>query len=173
MRTVLLMGLAALLAACGDPPAPPAAAPLEPVKKTAPAAVPLDEMPAPEAATPGIAVDEPLPPFEDDSGIILYAQGALRMSDSAQPVSGEVFIYEAPDGSRLLRLENVFSSKELRIDVAVQGETLRMIGPLKGPSGNMNYLLERGFDLSGTTSIALVESGSGRVLALAPIEKLR
>lgn len=187
MRLLLLtcftLGCAAL-SGCGDK-APPSA-PTTPAA-SAPALEPLapvsESEPDTAAADPAldVAVNEPLPPFEDDSGIILASKSVLRTADAALNISGDVLLYEAPDGSRLLRLENLQSPKEVRIDLALSrvaapasAEDARnavLIGALKGPSGSMNYLLESSVSIDGVRAFVLLERGQPRVLASAPLSK--
>jgi len=182
LTCVALGGIA--LSACGDKQAaPPPATP----ESAAPTVEPLAPAPEPEpdlaAADPAldVAVNEPLPPFEDDSGIILASKSVLRASDAALAISGDVLLYEAPDGSRLLRLENLQSPKDLRIDLALSrvaapasaedARTAMLIGALKGPSGSMNYLLESNVSVDGVRAFVLLEHGQPRVLASAPFVK--
>lgn len=185
---LLALPLLLALAACGKTETPPAAGtPAETAASAAedslaPMAQPMTEADAgAEPAALSVAVNEPLPPFEDGSGIVLAARGSFQALDKDLPVSGEMYLYEAPDGSRLLRLENLQSSKDLRLDVALSRNAApasatdaldaALIGALKGPSGNMNYLLPRGTDLSAIRAIALVEHGQPRVLAYATLAR--
>lgn len=182
MRAIFFLSLALVLNACSkQQPAP------EPAEgTTAPTATTPVPATAPEAeaeaagARQDVAIDEPLPPFEEDSGIVMASRSPLKPADASLAISGDVFLYEAPDGSRLVRLENLKTPRELRVDVALsrsanpgsaEAAEARVIGGLKGSSGNMNYLLEGGYDLKGVQSFVLLEHGQPRVLAAAPFSK--
>lgn len=183
MRTLILVVLALLLAACGEKPAPVATAPA-PAAKVAPIGPAEDDLATAEAATAeqtqsqNVAVDEPLPPLEEISGIVTDSISNWSVADPEVEISGKVLLYTAPDGSRLLRLEDLRTPKDLRIDLALsnsarpaspeEARAARVVGALKGPSGNMNYLLEAGISLNGVVSFVLLENGQGRILASAP-----
>jgi hypothetical protein len=177
--------LALLLLVSCDRPAPTAtataAAPAatETAAAAAPApAAPAAFVPPEEEWTAGVAVDEPLPPFEDDGGIVVVLQSTWRARDAELPVSGDVIVYEAPDGSRLLRLENLRAPPGRRIDLTLSrsdgadqqaaNATLATVGVLKGPSGNMNYLLDARPDFAGVRAVVLTDRETGRILAVAP-----
>ena len=184
VRKIFPLMLTAMLLACGNkeaaPPAQatPAPAASAPASAQAPAAEPE---PAPAESVSSVAINEPLPPFEEDSGIVLTSKSLFKVSDSSLLISGDVFLYEAPNGSRLLRLENVLAPKEILIDLAFgrvpepksedDARSAVVIGALKGPSGNMNYLLEKTVDISPVRSFVLLEHGKPRVLASAPLSK--
>jgi hypothetical protein len=135
----------------------------------------------PLAENLSVAIDEPLPPFEEDSGIQLVSESRWRALDAAMPVSGAVAVYEAPDGSRLLRLENLRAPQDVRIDLALsrQPEPQSVkdlaeglsVGPLKGPSGNMNYLLADAIDFAAVRAFVLIDRQRQAVLASAPVSK--
>jgi hypothetical protein len=92
-----------------------------------------------------------------------------------------VAVYEAPDGSRLLRLENLRAPQDVRIDLALsrQPEPQSVkdlaeglsVGPLKGPSGNMNYLLADAIDFAAVRAFVLIDRQRQAVLASAPVSK--
>ncbi len=166
MRIYLLSAFV-LLAACGKQEAPPPAP-----KAAAPASAPVTTEDAP-AANPDYVVDEPLPPFDEGGGRPqLVAQAAVSSG------GGTMFLYEAPDGTRLLRFEdlNVSATPDLEVVLTQSAaptsddfaEAIR-IGALKGARGNQNYLVSSKIVLKPLQSVAVISRPQGAVIAFAPL----
>lgn len=88
--------------------------------------------------------------------------------DGEHPTSGTATIFQLPDGSRVLRLENFSTSDGPDVDVALSDQSAggddwgkyddgRYIGlgDLKGTDGNQNYAIPDEVDLSGLTSVVI------------------
>ncbi|GAA4676172.1 DM13 domain-containing protein [Pseudonocardia yuanmonensis] len=118
--------------------------------------------PAPAAAAPaGPAGSAP-------AGPVVLASGTLVPHEHA--TSGEAQLLELPDGSRVLRLEDLVTSNGPRLRVWLtdapvlpgregwhvfdDGRYLDL-GPLKGNLGSANYPVPAGSDLAGLTSVSI------------------
>ena len=165
--------LAALvcLSACGKKPDAPAALAPEQAEHVVPSVPQTTSVSAPEQAEhlPVIAgeevsINEPMPPVDEEGAPPkITAQGKCQGADAAHSVSGEVTIYDAGFGSRLLRIENLKSqgAGELGLahsaaPAAADVTAMASLGALKGASGNMNYLVERKLDLAPPRALVLV-----------------
>ncbi|HVT36354.1 MAG TPA: hypothetical protein VHE37_12250 [Nevskiaceae bacterium] len=168
-HSVLILTVLALCA-CGkhEAPAPQPEAPkmaehVDAVPQTTPA-----ESAQPAEAPPAIngeevSINEPMPPVDEEGAPpIITAQGKCQGAAGAT-VSGDVTIYDAGSGSRLLRIENlkspggttdiglVTSNAPTTADLSA----IATLGSLKGASGNMNYLVDRKLALSPPRALAL------------------
>jgi len=163
----LRFGLMLFLAACGktEAPAVPAGAPTAPPS----AAVETPEVPA---LNPDYVVDEPLPPFDEGGGRpSLVAQSAVSSG-------GQMSLYEAPDGTRLLRFEDlsVAAAPDLEVvlskSAAPSAEDFAAaisLGALKGARGNQNYLVSSKLALKPLQTVAVISRSQNVVLATAPL----
>ncbi|MEK6806139.1 MAG: DM13 domain-containing protein [Pseudomonadota bacterium] len=163
LRTLLP---ALLLAACTPPDPAPVVTPTPPA-----AGAPVASVDAP-ATHPDYVVDEPLPPFDEGGGRPrLVAQSAISSG-------GSMVLYEAGDGTRLLRFEdlNVNAAPELEVvltksatpTAADFADAIR-VGALKGVRGNQNYLVSSKVALAARQAVAVISRQQGTVIAFAPL----
>ncbi len=142
-----------------DEAAPVAAAPLAEGSADAPAAA------APAAGLP--AADAPAPAAEPAGPVELY-RGELISHEHAS--SGSVVVLELPDGSRVLRLEDLDTSDGPLLKVwltdapVIEGRdgwfvfddgAVVDLGELKGNIGSSNYPIPDGTDLSALSSVSI------------------
>jgi hypothetical protein len=122
-----------------------------------------EELPvAPAAAAPGVAVGEPA------SGPVLLASGELISHE--HETTGTVQVLQLPDGSRVLRLENLDTSNGPDLDVWITDAPVLPgrdgwgvfddgryveLGDLKGNKGSSNYALPPEVDLSELRSVSI------------------
>ncbi len=162
----LRLGLMALLlAACSKQDAPPA------TSSTLPASAPVETAEVP-SANPEYVVDEPLPPFDEGGGRPrLVAQSAISSG-------GMMFLYEAPDGTRLLRFEDLSVERAPDLEIILtrakaptSGDFSDAIslGALKGVRGNQNYLVSRKIVLGPMQAVAVISRQQNAVIAVAPL----
>ena len=179
-KTAVLL-FAAALAACGKSAEEGAPAELGVTPAAESETPPELTLPPPPATPDAVAVNEPLPPMEGATGIRLTRQARMETGESEAPFEADLFYYQGADGSVLVRLENVraapavkgdlFVSRELAPVTPQQGQNVLLrLGALKGPTGSMNYLIEKGTDLSDARSIALIEPNTWRVLAYTTLQ---
>jgi hypothetical protein len=112
-------------------------------------------------------MDEPMPP-EADSGQVeplVVLRGDFKDADSFHKGSGKATVYQLPDGSHVLRLEefSVTNGPDLRVllashpaptDRAELGDYLEL-GSLKGNMGNQNYEIPASAELSQFKSVVI------------------
>lgn len=135
------------------------------------------------APPPALAIDERMPPIDESKGAPQrMLTGQLLPLNPEQDVSGNVTIYKMPDQSHLLRIENLhFVDKAPDLDVALARvasprspedlQNLLALGALKGPSGNMNYLIPREQDVSEMHSLVLLLRGDNKLFASANLSR--
>ncbi|MBV7412109.1 DM13 domain-containing protein [Dermabacteraceae bacterium TAE3-ERU27] len=97
------------------------------------------------------------------AGPVTLAQGEFTSLE--HKTSGTAKIVELPDGSRVLRLENLASSDGPDLKVIVTGksggyESLKQadytsLGALKATHGNQNYALPADFDIKNAASVLI------------------
>lgn len=106
---------------------------------------------------------EPAPPAVEP---VALASGTFV--DGEHPTTGTATIFQLPDGSRVLRLENFSTSDGPVVHVALTDQTAGGddwgkyddgryvgLGDLKGTDGNQNYEIPADVDLSGLTSVVI------------------
>ncbi|WP_395725338.1 DM13 domain-containing protein [Nakamurella sp.] len=147
-----------------------------PVAAAAPAALPSAGTSAP-AADPTTG-----PAAEPTGGPTVEPTGAAAEPPAAEPVvlttgtfvdgehttTGTATIFQLPDGSRILRLENFSTSDGPDVDVALSDQAAGGddwgkyddtryvgLGDLKGTDGNQNYEIPADVDLSGLNSVVI------------------
>ena len=114
---------------------------------SAPTHAPADS----EQATPGVGQDAPA------AGPMTLATGTFRSLE--HETSGTAVLIRLPDGSHVLRFENLDTSNgpDLRVylseipagdDLRAYGERFVDLGALKGNIGNQNYRIPRSVDVS-------------------------
>ncbi len=113
-------------------------------------------MPTPEPTSPPAQV-----------GPIKLKDGNFRDADGSHKGSGLATIYRGPDGSLVLRLENldVTNGPDLRVILSphsnpmnqgdVKGSGYVELGKLKGNKGNQNYDIPDGMDISAVGSVVI------------------
>ncbi len=184
MKFKLALLIAALcLTACGKKTeTPPAQAPerAEHVPPAGPqtAQAPEQAEPVPVIAGEEVSINEPMPPVDEEGAPPkITAQGKCRGADAQHPVTGDVVIYDAGSGSRLLRIENlkaagagdlglVHSVEPAAADVTAMAS----LGALKGASGNMNYLVERKLELAPPRSLVLLARDTHALVGICSLE---
>jgi hypothetical protein len=109
---------------------------------------------APPASTPAVKTDP----------LVL---GSGNFQSQEHQTTGTAQLLELPDGSRVLRLENLASSDGPDVKVWLSsleagGDWYKYrsgryvdLGPIKATHGNQNYVIPSGVDLSGLTSVVL------------------
>lgn len=180
LRPLLILALLACCA-CSKKDAAPATdtTPATPAA-TSTAAAADDAPSAPDEVIVEDGIDEPMPPVDESGSIRVIARGALVASDAAaHPLSGTLTIYEADDGSRLLRLEDVSAEPQLDLALtrsaapksAADVQDKISIGALKSARGNMNYLLDSALKLGDRRALALIDPASGELRGYVPLQK--
>jgi len=119
------------------------------------------------AIMPDKVMAEPMPPQDKPTNVdpVVVLQGQFKDADSFHKGSGRAAIYQLPDGSHVLRLEefSVTNGPDLRVLLAGHpaptssaelGDYLEL-GPLKGNMGNQNYAIPANTDLSQFKSIVI------------------
>lgn len=124
-----------------------------------------------------------MPPFDEGESAPpeIAGHGQLTALKPEKRIAGEITLYQFGDGSRMLRVENLHTPPELQLDLVLTQapapktaddlQGMLRVGVLKGPSGNMNYLIDKSTDLSGQRSVALVVHGQTAVVAHAVLTR--
>ncbi|MBV7432291.1 DM13 domain-containing protein [Dermabacteraceae bacterium TAE3-ERU5] len=146
-----------------------------PVAQSAPAeeqGAPAEEQSAPAEEKP--AQEKPAAP----AGPVTLTQGEFTSLE--HKTSGTAKIVELPDGSRVLRLENLASSDGPDLKVIVTGksggyESLKKadytsLGALKATHGNQNYALPAGFDIKNAASVLIWCERFSAPFGVAPLK---
>ena len=106
------------------------------------------------------------PPADPPTPVSLK-QGAFTDADRFHKGSGQATIYQLPDGSHVLRLENldVTNGPDLRVILSpsqnpessgeVKGQGYVELDKLKGNKGNQNYPIPTGFDVATIQSVVI------------------
>ncbi|MGQ4506761.1 DM13 domain-containing protein [Dermabacteraceae bacterium P13103] len=146
-----------------------------PAAQSAPAeeqGAPAEEQNAPAEEKP--AQEKPAAP----AGPVTLTQGEFTSLE--HKTSGTAKIVELPDGSRVLRLENLASSDGPDLKVIVTGksggyESLKKadytsLGALKATHGNQNYALPAGFDIKNAASVLIWCERFSAPFGVAPLK---
>ena len=111
---------------------------------------------------------ESAPEQEKSAEPIVLAQGSLISHE--YETSGTVKILQLPDGSRILRLEDLSTSDGPRVELwltdapVIEGRdgwfvfddgNYESLGAMKGNKGNQNYKIPKDLDLSDFSSVSL------------------
>ena len=146
----------------------PSPAPTETASPTPTAAATATATPAPTAtatATPASTATPTSTP--DPAGPVKLKVGEFMDQDSIHKGSGTAIIYQGPDGSLLLRLENfsVTNGPDLHVYLSPhpdpdRGGQVRTaghvdLGELKGNRGNQNYPIPAGVDVGIQQSVVI------------------
>lgn len=158
-RTTVNEGFPVAASATAAPPPAVTSAPSQP--PTGSGAGPTAE----QTAGPTTAAAEP-PAAEPAAEPVVLASGSFV--DGEHATTGTATIFELPDGSRVLRLENFSTSDGPDVDVALSDQTAGGdewgkyddgryvgLGDLKGTDGNQNYEIPADVDLSGLNSVVI------------------
>ncbi len=104
---------------------------------------------------------------EEEAQAVQVKIGEFKDADAFHQGSGQAIIYRGPDGSHLLRLENLDVTNGPRLHVYLSGhadsgdpEAVRAqgyydLGRLKGNRGNQNYPLPSDVDVSAYNSVVI------------------
>ena len=131
-------------------------------------------------------MDEPMPtispqPTETVPAVpVLLSEDEFYGADDFHQGKGDALIYQNPDGSKFLRLENfeVTNGPQLHVILAVDenpynhdtlGDYLDL-GPLKGNIGDQNYAIPAGADLDAYGSVVIYCVPFRAIFAIAPIK---
>ena len=141
-----------------------------PTVSSAPAQVPRSSRPAgsPTAETGATSPAAPSPTSEPGTRPVVLARGTLISHEHA--TSGRVVLLRLPDGSRVVRLEELDTSNgpdlkvwltDRRVVDGPSGWTVfddgryLDLGSLKGNKGNQNYAVPADAELAGLTSVSI------------------
>ncbi len=116
------------------------------------------------AKMPDKKMDDPMPTMETQPSVV--AQGQLKDADSFHKGSGKATIYQLPDGSHLLRFEDlqVTNGPDLHVLLAqhpMPGSSAEVkqgfieLGSLKGNIGSQNYAIPAGTDIAMFKSVVI------------------
>ena len=129
---------------------------------------------APAAPTPVPAAAKPM--------AVKLKFGGFRDQDSFHKGSGEATIFQSPDGSYLLRLENldVTNGPDLRVILTPHPDPNRQgdvktpgwveLGKLKGNRGNQNYPIPADVDVGIQYSVVIYCKPFHVIFSVAPLE---
>ncbi|MDA1215682.1 MAG: DM13 domain-containing protein [Chloroflexi bacterium] len=107
--------------------------------------------------------------------------GAFRDADNFHKGSGQATIYQLPDGTHLLRLEDfkVTNGPELHVLLTphpdptsrsqVMGPGYIDLGDLKGNVGNQNYTIPIDVDVAGYQSVVIYCNPFHVIFSVAPL----
>ena len=113
------------------------------------------------------AVEEAEMAVEEQPSIVRLKVGNFRDADSFHKGSGQATVYQGPDGSRVLRLENlsVTNGPDLRVFLSphenpTSGSEVKTagyvdLGKLKGNKGNQNYPIPDDVDVDSQMSVVI------------------
>lgn len=131
--------------------------------------------------TEDVAAGEATEPFELPEGSVVLATGEFNAVDIVREASGEITIYQLPDGSRLLRFSDDFESTrapDVRIiltrnpdpmDARGVGVDYLEIAPLRGNFGAQTYSIPEVADFSRYPIMALYSQAYDGLIATLTI----
>ena len=158
-----------------------------PVSEPDPTPAPADTPVPPEpvetvpSSSPQAPVSTPTPTATPVPTAVAIQAGNLRDADSFHRGSGRATIYELPDGSLVLRLEdlNVTNGPDLHVllsghaDPKSRNEVKDLgyvdLGKLKGNIGNQNYEIPAGLDVSMYSSVVIYCQPFHVIFSVAPL----
>jgi hypothetical protein len=120
----------------------------------------------------------------DSSEPVRLKTGEFQDFDSFHQGSGQAIIYQGPDGSQLLRLENfsVTNGPDLHVILAthpnpasqedVKADGYVDLGALKGNRGNQNYEIPAGVDISSISSVVIYCQPFHVIFSVAPLQQV-
>lgn len=147
-----------------DEPLPGAVATASPLGTPPGTGQPTDPGSAPPTAGPGTQSPSTPAPGAANAGTVI-ATGAFQSQE--HPTSGTASLVKLPDGSLLIRLENLASSDGPDVKVWLSeldagGDWFKYragryldLGLIKATHGNHNYLIPAGSDISGLDTVVL------------------
>ena len=109
--------------------------------------------------------------------------GALRDADSFHKGSGQVTVYRQPDGSHLLRFENldVTNGPDLHVILSahpnpssqgdIKAQSYVDLGKIKGNKGNQNYEVPTGVEVGGMQSVIIYCKPFHVIFSVAPLQE--
>jgi len=118
---------------------------------------------------------------EEEAKAVRLKEGNFRDADSFHRGSGQAIIYRAPDGSHLLRLENldVTNGPRLHVLLAVHEDPMEVsdikdngyhdLGRLKGNIGNQNYEVPDDVDVDAQMSVIIYCKPFSVIFSVAPL----
>lgn len=120
-----------------------------------------DEPMADEEMAPTDPLEAALAEAQRSGAPVAVSSGAFSSLD--HPTSGEAYLVVQPDGSRLLRIENLDTDNgpDLRVVLSTAEvgsgsyDDLVELGGLKGNIGNQNYEIPADLDLSSVRSVVI------------------
>ena len=141
-------------------------------------------MPAPTETTAPMptAAMQPANPPMGQTGAVQVKTGNLRDADRFHKGSGTAIIYRGPDGSHLLRLEDLQVTNGPALHVLLSPHpdpTSREelsnagyvgLGPLKGNIGNQNYAIPDDVDVDAQGSVIIYCMPFHVIFSVAPLE---
>ncbi len=136
-------------------------------------------------AIPEKTMDEPMPTTAPQPTVtvpalpVLLSEGDFYGVDDFHQGSGQALIYQNPDGSYFLRLENfeVTNGPQLHVILGVEANPFNHdtlgdyldLGPLKGNIGDQNYAIPADTDLSEYGSVVIYCVPFRAIFAIAPL----
>ena len=148
---------------------------MEDIEMTMAVVAAMDNEPMMEAM-PGMMMEE-----EEGGEAVKLKEGSFRDADSFHRGSGQAVIYRAPDGSHLLRLENlnVTNGPRLHVLLAVHEDPMRVsdikdseyhdLGRLKGNIGNQNYPIPGNVNAEAQMSVIIYCKPFSVIFSVAPL----
>jgi hypothetical protein len=132
---------------------------------SAPSAAPQSGANPPSLGNPPSEADPPVPTGPAAAGPSVLAAGPFQSQEHA--TSGTASLLMLPDGTQVVRLENLASSdgpdvKVWLSDLEAGGDWFKYrsgryldLGPIKATHGNQNYVVPPGTDITGLGTVVL------------------
>lgn len=150
---------------------------MEDVEMTMAVVAAMDDEPMMEAM-PEMMMEED---DEEEEKAVKLKEGSFRDADSFHRGSGQAIIYRGPDGSHLLRLENldVTNGPRLHVLLAVHPDPMEVsqikdngyhdLGRLKGNIGNQNYHIPDDVNVDAQMSVIIYCKPFSVIFSVAPL----